>query len=480
MIALYILLILLIPIIVALVRTVLLKAKPADKKALPVSEEAKERAGKVLSDMVACPTISYVNEEDLPPFLELHEVLEKHFPLIHEKLEKENLNGNLIYHWKGSNEKLDPILLIAHQDVVPASPEGWTHPPFAGVVADGYVWGRGAFDCKSTMYAVMDGVEQVLKENYQPESDVWMAFATNEENSGESAYEMSRLFEKRGLRFRLVLDEGGAILEEALPGMDRPFAMVGVCEKGSMNLRFHAKGKGGHASTPPAHTPIARLARFVQQVENKKPFKRELSYVVGSMMERTAPYMPFLMRFLFGNLWLTAPLLKLVMPKASPFGEAIMATTMVFTMAEGSDTENVIPASASVTSNLRPIQHQQCQDSIAALRPLAEENELEIEVLMERDPSPISNIDDPRYAKLEELILQDFPDCGTAPYVVMAGTDARHYTVVSDMVLRFQPIRVSNEELSAMHGIDERVSVEALAEGSRFISNLIKSFTKEE
>jgi carboxypeptidase PM20D1 len=478
MLAWIILLIILVPLLVAVVHAALIKAKPSDARPLPVSPEARERAGEVLSDMVRCPTISHVEASDLPPFFELHKVLEKHFPLLHSELEKEVLDGGLMFHWKGKNDSLDPILLIAHQDVVPADPQGWKYPPFDGVVADGCVWGRGSFDCKSTIYAVMEGVEQLLREGFEPESDVWLAFATNEENSGDSAYNMSRLFKERGIHFRLVLDEGGAILQEALPGMDRPFAMVGVCEKGSMDLRFHAAGRGGHSSTPPRNNPLARLARFVSSVENKKPFRKELSHEVRSMMQRTAPYLPFPMRFMFGNLWLTAPLLKLVMPKVSPFGEAIMSTTCVFTMAQGSDTANVIPSSASVTANLRPIGHQPCQASIEALRPLAEKNDLEIEVLMQRDPSPISNIDDPRYVMLEQVIRQSFPDCGTAPYVVMAGTDSRHYTIVSDMVLRFQPIRVSDEELAAMHGINERVSLDALVEGSGFISRLIQAFCK--
>ncbi|HHV41666.1 MAG TPA: M20/M25/M40 family metallo-hydrolase [Clostridiaceae bacterium] len=504
----------------AIIRAIIIKADPPQPRLEAPSGKELERAGIVLSEMVQKPTISHVDghEDDLAPFFEFQDVLTRHFPLLHHHLSKEVIDGSLIYCWQNSNRgresstdtatpatkmkfnnhssgsdehlvadkikptfdrksKQDtkkPILLIAHQDVVPATAEGWRFPPFSGTLSEGSVWGRGALDCKSMIYAILEGIEQLLSENFTPSCDIWLAFSTNEETSGAGAPTISRIFEERGLYFRLVLDEGGAVLEDALPGMDRPFAMIGVAEKGYLDLKITAQGSGGHSSTPPDNTPLARLARFITAIERKPPFKKVLSRETRAMMRATAPSLPFLLRFLFGNLWLTAPLIKFALPRVSTFGRAMLATTCTFTMAEGSEASNVIPNEASVIANLRPATHQGVDASLAALHPLLKKNELSADFLIAQEPSPVSDITDPRYQDFVAVIKDCFPDCGVSPYLVMGGTDARNYTNVSDMVLRFQPIRMTQEELGAMHGIDERISVQSVAEGAVFIKQLIK------
>ncbi|MGI6158198.1 MAG: M20/M25/M40 family metallo-hydrolase [Saccharofermentanales bacterium] len=467
------------PIIVALIRTALIKDTPSGVLPDPPSDELIERTGHVLSEMVQSPTVSHVDgaTDDIEPFLEFHQTLEKHFPNVHRMLKKEVVDHcNLMFHWQGRDPSIDPILLIAHQDVVPAAEEGWRHPPFSGTLRDGSVWGRGALDCKSTLYNVMEGVERLIADGFVPSSDVWLAFSSNEETSGDGAAKMSARFEERGIRFRLVLDEGGAIMEEALPGMDRPFAMIGVTEKGYIDLKITAKGTGGHSSTPPNDTPLVRLARFMDRVDRKKPFKKHLSKENKAMMRAVAPSLPFGMRFLFGNLWLTQPLVMFAMPKVSSYGEALMSTTIAFTMAEGSETSNVIPTEAWVMANMRPSPHQNVASSIGALQPYLDANDLEATPVLVREASPVSDIDDPRFEAFVSVIETCFPDCGIAPYLVMGGTDARNYTNVSDMVLRFQAIRMTHEELGSMHNIDERINIRAVAEGVLFIRALIERF----
>jgi len=429
-----------------------------------------------LGAMIRVPTVSKHEYEDLSEFYRFHAVLEQLFPLIHQNLQKTVLNGTLLYRWKGSDEKLLPILLMGHQDVVPASDEGWSVPAYSGIVKDGCIYGRGAMDCKSTMYVELQAVEELLSEGFVPPCDVYLEYSINEETGGDGAAAAMRYLRDKGIRLALVIDEGGAIIDEAVPGMTKPYAVLGVTEKGYMDVKITARGKGGHSSTPPRNTPAARLFAFANEIERKRPFKKKLIPEVVEMFRAMAPALPGALRFLLGNLWLTKPLVMAVMPKVSPFGEALMATTCCFTQMKGSDAANVIPKEPYLIANLRCSVHQNCEESLAVLKKYGKKYDLEFEVLLQRDASAVSDIHSKAYGYVEKSVREFFPDVGVAPYLIMGGTDCRHFHALTDTALRFAPVRVTNSQNAACHAVDENVSVSALAEGVRFYKRFLRNY----
>ena len=426
--------------------------------------------------MIRVPTVSKHEHEDLTEFYRFHEVLEKLFPLIHQKLEKTVLNGTLIYHWEGADKKKLPILFMGHQDVVPASDEGWSVPAYSGIVKDGNIYGRGAMDCKGTMYVELQAVEELLEEGFVPPRDVYLEYSINEETGGDGAAAAMRYLRDKGIRFAFVLDEGGAVIDEAIPGMNRPYAVLGITEKGYMDVKITARGKGGHSSTPPRNTPAARLFAFANEIERKRPFKKKLIPEAALMMKRMAPALPQPLRFVMGNLWLTKPLLISLMPKVSPFGEAILATTCCFTQMRGSDAANVIPKEPYLIANLRTSVHQNCEESLNVLKKYGKKYDLEFEVLLQRDASPVSDIRSDAYGFIENCIHKYFPDVGVSPYLIMGGTDCRHFHELTDTALRFAPIRCNNAQNAACHAVDENITLASLVEGVRFYKNLLKEY----
>lgn len=434
-------------------------------------------AAEKLGAMIRIPTVSKHEHEDLSQFYLFHKELEKLFPLVHEKLEKTVLNGTLIYRWEGADKKKLPILFMGHQDVVPATDEGWSVPAFSGTVKeDGCLYGRGALDCKGTMYVELQAVEELLSEGFVPPCDVYLEFSINEETGGDGAAAAMRYLRDKGLRFAFVMDEGGAVIDEAVPGMDKPYAVIGVTEKGYMDVKITARGKGGHSSTPPRNTPAARLYAFATEIEKKRPFKKKMIPEVKEMFRQMSPAFSFPLRFLLGNLWLTKPLVMAVMPMVSPFGEALMATTCCFTMMKGSDAANVIPKEPYLVANLRCSVHQNCEESLAVLKKYGKKYDLEFEVLLSRDASPVSDIHSAAYGFIEKNIRAHFPDAGVAPYLIMGGTDCRHFHALTDTALRFAPVRMTNAQNASCHAVDENVTLSALAEGVQFYKKLLKNY----
>ena len=429
-----------------------------------------------LGAMIRIPTVSKHEWEDLSQFYRFQEELEKLFPLLHEKLEKTVLNGTLIYRWQGSDGSLQPILFMGHQDVVPANDEGWSVPAYSGAVKNGNIYGRGAMDCKSTMYVQLQAVEELLAEGFTPACDVYLEYSINEETSGDGAAAAARYLYDKGIRFAFVMDEGGAVIDEAVPGMNKPYAVIGITEKGYMDVKITARGKGGHSSTPPRNTPAARLFAFANEIERKRPFQKKLIPEVVEMFRRMAPAMGTPLKFLLGNLWLTKPLVMAVMPKVSPFGEALMATTCCFTQMCGSDAANVIPKEPYLIANLRTSVHQSCEESLAVLKKYGKKYDLHFEVLQQRDASPVSNIQSKEYRFIESCIHKHFPDVGVAPYLIMGGTDCRCFHALTETALRFAPVRCTQQQNNACHAVDENVTLASLAEGVCFLKMLLRDY----
>lgn len=461
---------------VALIRTLLIKAPARISYTPECSPEEFKTAEEKLGDMIRIPTVSKHESEDLSDFYRFHEKLEQLFPLLHRTLEKTVLNGTLLYRWKGSDPARKPILLMGHQDVVPATDEGWRVGAYSGATIGNELYGRGALDCKSTMYVELQAVEELLAEGFTPPCDVYLEYSINEETGGDGAAAAARYLKEKRLEFSIVIDEGGAIIDKAVPGIDRPYAVIGITEKGYIDLKITAKGTGGHSSTPPRHTPAARLFAFANEIERKRPFRKKLTPEAIEMFASMAPSFGFPLRLLLGNIWLFKPLLMAVMPAVSPFGEALMATTCCFTMMRGSDAANVIPKEPYLVANLRTSAHQNCAETLAVMEKYAKKHGLQIEVLMQRNASPVSNIHSKEFAFLKSCIAKHFPDVGCAPYLIMGGTDCRHFHALSENALRFSPVRMSSAQNASCHAIDENVTIPALAEGVRFFKMFLKEY----
>ncbi len=461
---------------IAVVRAWMIKAPAPEAYTPACTQEEIDTAAQKLGDMIRVPTVSKHEHEDLTQFYRFHAELERLFPLIHKHLEKTVLQGTLLYRWPGSDPAKKPILLMGHQDVVPATDEGWSVPAYSGAVINGDIYGRGAMDCKSTMYVELQAVEELLAEGFVPPCDVYLEYSINEESGGDGAAAAMRYLRDKGITLALVLDEGGAVVNKAVDGMDRPYAVIGITEKGYMDVKITARGKGGHSSTPPRNTPAARLFAFAAEIEKKRPFEKKLLPEVETMFARMAPSFSFPLRLALGNLWLFRPLVMAAMPLVSPFGEAVMATTCCFTMMEGSGAPNVIPKEPYLIANLRCSVHQNCEQSLKVLKQYGEKYGLEFEVLLQRDASAVSNIGSKEYAYLESMIAKHFPDVGIAPYVIMGGTDCRHFHALTENALRFAPVRATSAQNSACHAVDENVTLASLAEGVRFYKRFLREY----
>ena len=457
-------------------RAVRIKAAPPVPCTTEIDQSEVDTAAQKLGAMVRVPCVSKAENEDLTEFYNYHAVLEEHFPLLHKALEKTVLNGTLLYRWKGLDGTKKPIMLMGHQDVVPATDEGWRVGAFSGAVIDGDLYGRGAMDCKSTMYVELQAVEELLAEGFVPPCDVYLSYSINEETGGDGAAAVVRHLKEKGITFAIVIDEGGAVIEQAVDGMDRPYAVLGITEKGYMDVKITARGKGGHSSTPPRNTPAARLFAFANEIERERPFEKKLLPEVEEMFSAMAPSFPFPLRLVLGNVKLFKPLLMALMPVVSPFGEAVMATTCCFTMMKGSDAANVIPKEPYLVANLRTSVHQNCQQSLAVLKKYVDKHDLELEVLMQRDASPISNIHSKEFAYLTDCIAKQFPDVGIAPYVIMGGTDCRHFHALTENAIRFCPVRMTTQQSASCHAVDENVTLKALAEGVRFFKMFLREY----
>ena len=462
---------------VAVVRTLAIKAPPRTAYAAKPTQAELDTAAEKLGAMVRVPTVSKREDEDLTEFYRLHAELERLFPLLHKTLEKTDLNGTLLYRWAGADASRRPILFMGHQDVVPASDDGWRVPAYSGEVIGGDLYGRGAMDCKSTMYVELQAVEELLEEGFTPPCDVYLVYSINEETGGDGAASAVRYLQKKGIRLALVIDEGGAVIDQAVAGMDRPYAVIGITEKGYIDVKITARGKGGHSSTPPRNTPAARLFAFAHEIERKRPFQKKLLPEAVEMFRAMAPSFSFPMRLILGNIWLFKPLLMALMPVVSPFGEAVMATTCCFTMMKGSEAANVIPKEPYLIANLRTSVHQNCDASLAVLKKYADKYDLDLEVIQQRNASPVSNIHSAEFAYVVDCVKRHFPDTGVAPYIIMGGTDCRHFHALTENALRFAPVRMTTAQSASCHAVDENVTLSALAEGVSFFKRFLKGYT---
>ena len=454
----------------AVIRTLLRPSLRSSYRPDPDPARAAAYAEK-LSRMIRVDTVSVPDTNQREKFLAFHRLLEELFPLVHRHLEKTEIDGNLLFFWKGvSSEK--PLVLMSHQDVVPAEGE-WIHAPFSGDIADGKVWGRGASDTKCTVMAFFQAVEEMLQQGFVPENDVYLSSSCTEEWAGDGCPKLVAELERRGVHPWLVCDEGGGIITEPIKGIPGNYAMLGVFEKGKADVFLSATSDGGHASAPAAHSPIARLAAFVHEAETRPIFRRRMSREVSSMFETLSAYASFPLKLVFGNLWLFRPLLLKVLPLISPQAGAMIQTTMAFTMQSGSDACNVMPQKATLGVNMRFIPHQGMEESLAVTRRLAEKHRLTMEVRHASDYTRPVDIHGEAFRTVQRVVSETFPGCPSSPYVMTGATDSRFYQKICDSVVRFAPVIYGPEQMKGMHGINENIEINCLPGAVDFYRNLI-------
>ena len=462
--------ILLLALLVSLVRTLLMPSRKSEYTPAPDPEREQAYAEK-LSRMIRVDTVSVPGAEQREKFLAFHRELESLFPRVHEQLEKTEIDGNLLFFWKGKSAE-KPIVLMSHQDVVPAEGE-WIHPPFSGDIADGKVWGRGASDTKCSVMAFFQAAEELLAEGYTPPQDVYLSSSCTEEWGGEGCPKLVAELERRGVRPWLVCDEGGGIITDPIGGIHGNFAMVGVFEKGKADVKFTAASEGGHASAPKAHSPVARLAAFVNEVETHPVFRRSMPKEVAAMFRTLAPYAGFPLKLVFTNLWLFRPLLLKLLPAISAQAGAMIRTTIAFTMMSGSNACNVMPQEASVSANMRFIPHQGMEESLEIIRKLAAKHGLETEVLDANDYTEPVDIRGEAFRTVQRVIGETFPGCAGSPYVMTGATDSRFYQKICANVVRFAPVIYGPEQMKSMHGLNENIEYSCLPGAVDFYKNLI-------
>ena len=454
----------------ALIRTIVSPSLVSEYTA-PENDERSEGYARKLAAMVRVDTTSYDGVHDPERFRRFHRCLEELFPLVHSSLEKTDLDGNLLYHWKGKSDDR-PIVLMSHQDVVPAEGD-WKHAPFSGDIEDGKVWGRGSSDTKCSVFGFFQAVEELLSAGYQPEQDIYLSSSCTEEWAGDGCPRIVEELKRRGVKPWLVCDEGGGIITDPVGGIHGNFAMVGVFEKGKADVRFTAKSTGGHASAPAAGSPVARLAAFVNDIERHDPFRRKMLPEVQSMFETLAPYASFPLKFVFGNMWLFKPVLIRLMPAVSAQAGAMLKTTIAFTMMKGSDAFNVMPEKAVLGANMRFIPHQGMEESLKIVRDIAGKYDLETEVFHAVDPSRATDISGDAFRHVVEVIGETFPGLPVSPYVMTGATDARFYQDICDDIIRFAPVIYGPEQMAGMHGLNENIGYDCLPGCVDFYKNLI-------
>ena len=438
-----------------------------------MSDNRAMQYAEILSKLIRIETISSRGNKDIKKFLGFHEALRETFPNFFNTVEVENFDGSLLLKWKGTDSSLKPILLMNHHDVVEASGK-WTHPAFSGEIADGKVWGRGTLDTKGGLVMMLQAAEELIKEGFTPKRDTYFVTTCTEEIGGEGGEAISKALKERNTEFYMVLDEGGMILYDPIGGADGTFAMVGVGEKGYVDLKFIAKSNGGHASAPGKNTPLVRLGKFMAEAEKAECFEVQMSDTVKEMLSRFAPTMSGVMKTACGNVNTFKPVLKKVMPMISPAGAAMLRTTLAFTMSKGSDGTNVIPQEAWVAGNMRFSHHQGKKSSVDSITALAKKYDIEVEIIDDGIESGITDFNGEAFKFIEKAVSAVFPEYKAVPYIMNAATDSRYFCSVCDNCLRFVPFKIDKQQLDSVHGIDENVDVATLAPAVDFYRYIIK------
>ncbi len=460
---------------VILIRTLRFRPKPSEPLKAEEITFDKERAVEALRALVRCKTVSYRDPaaEDDAEFQKLSALLPTLYPRVFEACRMIPLpDREILLCWEGQ-EHAYPTVLMAHYDVVPVDESGWDQPPFEAVLEDGVVWGRGTLDTKVTVNGVLSAAEHLLEQGFVPKNDIYMAFSGNEETFGEGALRAVEYFLEQGIEPALVLDEGGAVVENVFPGVKEPCGMIGIAEKGMLNARFTVRSNGGHASAPKPHTPVGILSKACCAVESH-PFPAHLTTPVAALFDTLGRRSTFVYRMIFANLWLFRGVLDVICKSTGGELNALMRTTVAFTQMEGSDASNVIPPEATMVANLRLNPEDSVESALQYLRRTVNDPQVEITAGESMEPSRISLRDGAAFDRVAAAVQTTWGGCIVSPYLMVQCSDSRRYGVLSDKVYRFSAMDLTSEERATIHGHNEHIRVECLCRAVEFYIRLMR------
>jgi carboxypeptidase PM20D1 len=447
---------------------------------VPPAHIDERAAAERLAGAVRLRTISFEqpSAESRSDLLKLHAYLAQVFPDAHRALLRETVGGySLLYTWPGTDAGAKPILLMAHQDVVPIAPgteASWHADPFGGEIRDGFVWGRGSWDDKGNLLAMLEAVDRLVASGFKPRRTIYLAFGHDEENGGaDGAAQIAALLAKRGVHCEFALDEGLLTTIGIMPGLSGPLALIGVAEKGSVTLRLTASATPGHSSMPPKTSAIGELARALERLE-AAPMPAKIGTVAGELLDTVAPEMHGLQRVALSNRWLFGPFVRAQLEQA-PSTNALLRTTTAITVIKGGNKENVLPGVAEALVNFRILPGDRIATVVEHVRRTIDDAHIRIDIASEPDEaSAVSSRESDAYRLIERTIRELFPDVLVAPGLMIAATDSRHMAAVADDIYRYSPVRATSADLARFHGTDERIATTNYVELIRFYGALIR------
>lgn len=462
--------------LIILVRGLLFKPQKQTQAAAEEIFFDSDKAVDSLCEMIACKTVSYSDAslEDNAEFERFVALLPKLFPKVFSVCEFSQLPDRaLLLKWKGQNEG-DATVLMAHYDVVPVDESGWEKPAFDGIVEDGVIWGRGALDTKVSLNSALNAAEHLIAEGFTPNNDIYFAFSGNEEVNGLGAPNIVDYFEQNNIKIGLVLDEGGAVVENVFPGVKAPCGLIGIAEKGMLNLEYKAASNGGHASSPKPNAPIDILCAACGNVLHY-PFKAGVSAPVAEMFDTLGRHSNLLYRIIFANLKLFFPLLDAICKKSGGELNALVRTTTAFTQMYGSSAVNVIPNEASIVSNMRLSPDDTIDSAVDYIKKTVGNDNIKLRVVSGFNPSRVSRTDCEEYTKVANAVAATWKGAIVSPYLMVQCSDSRHYGRISDKVYRFSSLDLTSEERATIHANNERVRIDTLKRSVEFYIRLIKN-----
>lgn len=460
---------------VVLIRTAMFKPKDDGKKEYEPVEFDRDAAINSLAELIKCRTVSYYDHtlEDDAEFEKLIGKLPELFPNVVKTCPLMRFEDRgLLFHWKGRGDG-KPAVLMAHYDVVPVEEENWTHPAFEAEISDGIMWGRGTLDTKVTFNGILSAAENLIKQGFTPENDIYFAFSGGEEINGKGARNIVNYFKEQGIELELVVDEGGGVVENMFPGVKQPCGLVGIAEKGMLNIEYSISSGGGHASAPAPHTPVGQLAIACTKVE-AHPFKAHLTKPVQEMFDTLGRHSTFVYRMIFANLWCFGGVLDAICKKSGGELNALMRTTVAFTQMSGSKAPNVIPPSVSMVSNLRLNPEDSVESAMEYVRSVVNDPNVKLTAGQNMEPSPISRTDCAGWERVANAVAGTWQGCLVAPYLMVQCSDSRHYGEISDRVYRFSAMDLTAEERHTIHGNDEHIRLEVIGRAVEFFIRVMK------
>ncbi|MBE6592914.1 MAG: M20/M25/M40 family metallo-hydrolase [Ruminococcaceae bacterium] len=433
------------------------------------------RAVSTLQELVRCKTVSYRDHslEDDAEFEKLISLLPTLYPNVFEKCSFTRLPDRaLLFHWKGKSDGA-PAVMMAHYDVVPVNEDAWDLPAFEAIIKDGCIWGRGTLDTKVTFGGILFAADHLISEGFVPECDVYFAFSGGEEVNGEGAVRIVDYFEQNGIEPAFVIDEGGAVVENVFPGVSAPCGLIGIAEKGMMDVKYTVRSGGGHASAPKPNAPVDRLsAACISMVKN--PFKAKLTPPVAEMFDTLGRYSSFVYKVIFSNIRIFLPVLNMICKKSGGELNALMRTTVAFTQMQGSAASNVIPPEASLVSNIRLNPADTVDSALEYIKKTVGDENVEVVCMHGMNPSRISRTDCEGWEKVASAVASTWKGCIVSPYLMVQCSDSRHYGRISDRVYRFSAMDLTGEERATIHGNNEKIRLEALDRTVEFFIRLMK------